>query len=137
MGIIINYYFNINLYNVIKGYNNIYNYILCISIFITMSYLGSKTSHRSFTHSLLGAFIYSSIVSYSFNDQIVLIFFISYISHIILDLLNKKGIELLYPLKIRMSLNLCEVKGTVNKILFITTSILNIVVLILISLKNY
>ena len=137
MGIIINYYFNINLYNVIKGYNNIYNYILCISIFITMSYLGSKTSHRSFTHSLLGAFIYSSIISYSFNDQIVLIFFISYLSHIILDLLNKKGIELLYPLKIRMSLNLCEVKGTVNKILFITTSILNIVVLILISLKNY
>ena len=135
MSIIINHYFNINLYNIIKEYNNIYNYIVCICLFITMSYLGSKTSHRSFTHSLLGSFIYSAIISYSFNDKIVLIFFISYLSHIILDLLNKKGIELFYPLKIRLSLNLCEVKGTVNKILFIVSSILNIVVLILISIN--
>ena len=135
MSIIINHYFNINLYNVIKGYNNIFNYIICLSLFIIMSYLGSKTPHRSFTHSFLGLFIYSAILSYSFNDQVVTIFFISYLSHLILDLLNKKGLTLFYPLKNRLSLNLCEVKGTINKILFITSSILNIVVLILISIE--
>ena len=131
MSIIINYYFNINLYNIIKGYNNIFNYVLCISIFIIMSYLGSKTPHRSFTHSLLGLFIYSAIISYSFSKEIVLIFSISFLSHILLDLFNMKGITLFYPLKNGFSLNICEVKGTVNRILFIVASILNLVVLIL------
>ncbi len=132
MSIIINYYFNINLYNIIKGYNNIFNYVICISVFIIMSYLGSKTPHRSFTHSLLGLFIYSAIIAYSFSKKIVMIFSVSFFSHIILDLLNMKGITLFYPLKNRFSLNLCEVKGKVNKILFIVLSILNLVVLVLI-----
>ncbi|MBQ6495105.1 MAG: metal-dependent hydrolase [Bacilli bacterium] len=135
MSIIINYFFNINIYNKIKEYNNIYNYIICITIFIIMSYLGSKTSHRSFTHSFLGLFIYSIILSYSFSNKIVITYFISHLSHIILDLLNMKGIALFYPLKFRLSLKLCEVKGIVNKILFITSSLLNIIVLILISIK--
>lgn len=135
MSIIINYFFNINLYNIIKEYNNIFNYIICISIFIIMSYLGSKTSHRSFTHSLLGLFIYSTILSYSFNNKIVIIFFISYLSHIILDLFNMKGITLLYPLKNRFSLKICESNGTINKILFTLFSILTIIVLIIISIK--
>ncbi len=135
MSIVINYFFNINLYKEIKEYNNIFNYIICISIFITMSYLGSKTSHRSFTHSLLGLFIYSAILSYSFNNKIVIPFVISYLSHIILDFFNMKGITLFYPLKQRFSLKLCESNGTINKILFVLFSVLNIIVLIIISIK--
>lgn len=134
MSVIINYFFNINLYNTIKEYNSIFNYIICITIFIIMSYLGSKTNHRSFTHSILGLFIYTIILAYSFNSTIVLIYFISHLSHIILDILNKKGVSLLYPFKFKFSLKLCESKGIVNKVLFYTFSILNIVVLILISI---
>ena len=136
MSIIINYFFNINLYKIIKGYNNIFNYIISITIFIIMSYLGSKTSHRSFTHSLLGLFIYTTIISYSFNNKIVTAYFISHLSHIILDLFNMKGISLFYPLKYRLSLKICESNGTINKLLFILFSILNIVALILIGINN-
>ena len=136
MGIIINHFFNINIYKQIKEYNNIYNYILCISIFITMSYLGSKTSHRSFTHSILGLFIYSAILSYSFNNNIVTIYFISHLSHIILDIFNMKGITLFYPFKYRLSFKLCESNGTINKILFILSSILTIIVLIILCINN-
>ena len=135
MSFLINYFFNFNLYKIIKEYNNIYNYIISISIFIIMSYLGSKTSHRSFTHSILGLIIYSLILSYSFNNEVVLIYFISHLSHIILDIFNKKGIALFYPLKYRLSLKLCESKGTVSRILFFTCSILNIIVLLIISVK--
>ena len=133
MGIIINHFFNINIYKQIKEYNIIYNYILCISIFITMSYLGSKTSHRSFTHSILGLFIYSAILSYSFNNNIVTIYFISHLSHIILDLFNMKGITLFYPFKFRFSLKLCDSDGKINQLLFISCSILIIVGLIMIG----
>lgn len=135
MGVLIKYFFNINIYKQIKEYNNIFNYIICISIFITMSYLGSKTSHRSFTHSILGLIIYSTILSYSFNNKIVTIYFISHLSHIILDLFNMKGIELFSPFKYRFSLKLCESNGTINKILFILFSILIIIVLIILSTK--
>ena len=53
MSVLIKYLFNINIYTKIKEYNNIFNYLISITIFIIMSYLGSKTSHRSFTHSIL------------------------------------------------------------------------------------
>ena len=135
MGVIINHFFNINLYKIIKEYNNIYNYIICITIFIIMSYLGSKTSHRSFTHSIVGLFIYTIILSYSFSNRIVITYFVSHLSHIVLDLLNMKGIALFYPSKFRFSLKLCEVKGITNKILFYTSSLLNLIELIIISIK--
>ena len=133
MGVLIKYFFNINIYKQIKEYNNIYNYIICITIFIIMSYLGSKTSHRSFTHSILGLFIYTAILSYSFKDNIVKPYFISHLSHMLLDLLNMKGVALFYPFKFRFSLKLCESNGIFNQLLFSLFSILIIIVLIIIG----
>lgn len=131
--ILLKYFFNINIYNKIKEYNNIFNYIISISIFITVAYLGSKTSHRSFTHSILGLFIYSSILSIGFNNKVIIPYFISHLSHIILDLLNKKGISLFYPFKYRISLKLCESNGTINQLLFILSSISIVILLIIIG----
>ena len=133
MGLSINYFFNINIYNKIKEYSNIYNYLISIILFIVMSYLGSKTPHRSFTHSILGLFLYTIILLYSFNTNVIVPYFISHLSHIILDLFNMKGISLFYPLKYRISLKLCESSGTINKLLFTSSSILIIIVLIIIG----
>ena len=130
MSIILKSFLNINLYYKIKEYNNIFNYIVNICLFITASYFGSKTSHRSFTHSILGLFIYTLILSYSFNTNIILPYFISHLSHIILDIFNKKGIALFYPFKYRFSFKLCESDGTINKLLFVIFSISNIILLI-------
>ena len=98
MGVLINYFFNINIYNKIKEYSNIYNYLISIILFIVMSYLGSKTPHRSFTHSILGLILYTIILYYSFNTNFIIPYFISHLSHIILDLFNMKGITIFYPL---------------------------------------
>lgn len=135
MSILIKYLFNINLYKIIKSYNNIFNYLISICLFIIMSYLGSKTPHRSFTHSILGLFIYTAILSYSFNNNIIIPYFISHLSHILLDLFNKKGISLFYPFKFRISLKLCECNGIINKLLFTAFSILIVIGLIIIGTK--
>ena len=133
MSILIKYFFNINLYKIIKSYSNIFNYVITISLFIIMSYLGSKTNHRTFTHSILGLFIYTSILSYSFKDNIIIPYFISHLAHIVLDLLNKKGLALFYPFKFRISLKLCESSGKFNQLLFATFSISIIIILIMIG----
>ena len=133
MSILIQYFFNINLYKIIKSYNNLFNYIITICLFIIMSYLGSKTPHRSFTHSILGLIIYTAILSHTFKDNIVIPYFISHLSHILLDLLNMKGVALFYPFKCRFSLKLCESSGRFNQLLFSLFSIAIIIVLIMIG----
>ena len=133
MSILIQYFFNINLYKIIKSYNNLFNYLITICLFIIMSYLGSKTPHRSFTHSILGLIIYTTILSHTFKDNIVIPYFISHLSHILLDLLNMKGVALFYPFKFRFSLKLCESSGKFNKLLFSLFSIAIIIVLIMIG----
>ena len=137
MSILINYFFNINIYTKIKEYSNIFNYLVGICLFIIMSYLGSKTSHRSFTHSILGLIIYTSILSYCFNNIVIKTYFISHLSHIILDLFNMKGVSLFYPFKFRFSLKLCESTGKINQLLFISFSILVVVELIMIYTRSY
>ena len=135
MSFIIKFLFNIDLYCKIRECSDIFSYIISISIFIVMAYLGSKTSHRSFTHSILGCIIYTSILSYCFNKTAIFSFVFAYISHITLDLFNKKGIAILYPSKYRFAFKLCDSSGKVNKILFITFTILTVVILILLGIK--
>lgn len=134
MYFLIKYFLGIDLYNEIKKIDIVFNYIISLVLFIIMGYLGSKTSHRSFTHSFLGCFIYALILSYGFDNNTLIPFLCGYLSHIVLDLFNKKGVALLYPCKFRLCLNLCESNGMVNKILFIIFSCLVILLLILISI---
>ena len=136
VGVFVNYFFDINIYHKIKEFSNIYNYILCVVVFSIMSYMGSKTHHRSFTHSILGLFIYSFILSYGFKETVVVPFFMAYLSHILIDLLNKKGLTLFYPIKKRFCFDLCDSHGTVNSILFTLFSFLNFITLIVICVKG-
>ncbi|MBP1890544.1 inner membrane protein [Clostridium moniliforme] len=70
-------------------------------------YFGSKFKHRGFTHSLLFLiilFLICKILITKTNENVLVIticygFLVGYISHLILDLITKEGIELLYPIK--------------------------------------
>ena len=130
MNFILKYFLDINLYEKIKNLNIIYNYIISLCILIIMGYLGSKSSHRSFTHSILGCIIYTLILSYGFDKTILIPFICGYISHIILDLFNKKGVAIFYPSKFRICFNLCESNGKTNKFLFIIFSIMTLGIII-------
>ena len=99
-----------------------------------MAFLGSKSSHRSFTHSVLGLSVYSLILSYGFGNNVVIPYFVSHLSHIILDLFNKKGVALFYPSRYRLCFGICDSNGKVNKFLFWLFSFLIVFYLILISM---
>lgn len=70
-------------------------------------HFGSKFRHRGFTHSLLFLiilFLVCKILITTTNGNVFVItlcygFLAGYISHLILDLITKEGIELLYPIK--------------------------------------
>jgi inner membrane protein len=71
------------------------------------------TGHRSFMHSILaGILIYTGV--HLFFPALALSAAIGFGSHIVLDLLNKKGIQLFYPLPFRFSFNWCSADGAVN-----------------------
>jgi len=134
MSFFIKYFFDIDLYCKIKECSEIFNYLISICLFIVMAYLGSKSSHRSFTHSILGLFVYTGILSYGFYDNVIVPYVVSHSSHIVLDLFNKKGVSLFYPSKYRLCFGICESNGKVNKFLFISFSLLIVFYLILISM---
>ena len=133
MSVALYYLFDINLYSKLKEFNDWLNYIICIGLFILLAYLGSKSSHRSFTHSIIGCIVFSGILAYGFKSNVLIPFILSYISHIILDLFNLKGVALFYPSKYRFSFKLCESNGKVNKFLFIMFTLSYITLLFLIG----
>ena len=119
---ILRYGFDIDLFNILLSYNRFFGHFMSSVIFIFMGYLGSKTAHRSFTHSFLGLFIYSLILSYGFDSRVVGSFSLGYISHLVLDFFNLKGISLFYPVKAKVCAGLCESSGIVNRFLVILFS---------------
>lgn len=133
MSFLIKYFFDINLYCKIKERADIFNYLISICLFIVVAYFGSKSSHRSFTHSIFGLLIYSGILFYGFGFGVIP-YFISHLSHIILDLFNRKGVALFYPSKFRFCFDLCDSNGKVNKFLFCLFSFFIIAYLVLIGI---
>lgn len=134
MYFLIKYFLGIDLYDEVRKIDIVFNYIISACLLVVVGYLGSKTSHRSFTHSILGCFVYTFILSYGFGYNVLIPFLCGFISHIVLDLFNKKGVAFFYPCKYRFCFNLCESNGKTNKLLFIIFSFMVILFLVLIGM---
>ena len=101
--------------------------LLAVTIcFIGLMIIGFKTTHRSFTHSFLGWLLYGMIM-FILCRPIAIPFMAGYLSHIIVDLFNKKGEQLFFPLKTRFCFRLCDSDGTANKTLFWIAFILGVI----------
>ena len=87
--------------------------ILGLAGFLACCLFGITTHHRSFTHSIPGAFLMIKTVS-MFCQPLALPFGIGLVSHILLDLTNHKGIQLFWPFKKRFCLDLFDADGIVN-----------------------
>ena len=103
-------------------------------VFIGICIFGEHRPHRSFMHSLLGVaaitFSFSVIIPSSAKYLAV-----SMLSHILIDMLNKKKIQLFYPLKKpKIGFNICYADGMVNRMLFFLASATSV---LLIALKLY
>lgn len=71
--------------------------------FIALYFIGAFADHRSFTHSILATFLYSTAVGMMCRPLAVP-FAIGFAAHILLDCTNKKGVKIFYPSKKKFSL---------------------------------
>jgi len=128
------YIFNIDIHSMIEKFNLYFSYFVSIAIFIILAYLGSKTPHRSFTHSIFGCFIFTAILSYGFGLDVLIPFALAYLSHIVLDLFNMKGVSILYPSKQKICFKLCESSGKINDFIFYLCLCANIGILAMLAI---
>lgn len=92
--------------------------ILGIVIFAILYFIGMSQPHRGFTHSILALILYSIAVGIMY-EPLMIPFALGYTSHLMIDLLNKRGMRLLFPLKLTICLHLCYANKTANKVLMI------------------
>lgn len=106
---------NIGLCNEIFS-RNVINIIFGLLTFIGLYVFGFFQEHRKFTHSFLAMMIYSFAVLCIY-PPFVKPFFIGYLSHILIDLLNKKKVQIFWPFKTGVCFGICYANKLGNKVL--------------------
>lgn len=99
------------------------------ALFAGVTLFGSLTAHRTFTHSIVGCALWYAAVCLLW-PQIAPAFGIGLCSHLILDLLNKasKGsMQLFFPLKTRVCLDVCRADGFANALIWSASVIVCVV----------
>jgi inner membrane protein len=88
-----------------------------------LCWFGKNQPHRTFMHSLLGVAL-MSVATYLVFTEAWVYMLLGMLSHIVLDLFNKKKIPLLYPLKKpKFALGLCHADSLANTVLFYVFSV--------------
>jgi len=89
--------------------------------FLFLCALGMVSPHRSMMHSITAGLLLTVCVRL-IVPELTTYFAIGFASHLLLDLVNRKGIPLFYPLKKRFSLGLFRSDGLMSRLLFLTGS---------------
>ena len=97
---------------------NYINYLITFLLMLLICNIGSKTKHRSFTHSIIFIILTFFILNFSLPLTFIIPFMIGLSTHIVLDLLNHIGIALFFPSKFRFCFDLFDSDGLTNNILF-------------------
>lgn len=98
--------------------------IIGVGCFACICLVGAFVSkHRTFTHSLLAMILTGASLAL-FCWPLVPFYLAGFISHLILDILNKQEVQILFPLGDGFCLGLCYAKGVVNVVfLFVCTGL--------------
>ena len=115
--LVLDYFFSTGIINKVvrnSGYGRI---IAGVFLFIGICAFGKEQPHRSFMHSLLALVLLCTAIGLVWVKAVIY-FAVGFISHLVIDIFNKKKVRLLYPLKGGVSLGLCLAQGLVNSILF-------------------
>lgn len=87
-----------------------------VAVLLLILIYGCVSNHRDAMHSILIGFVLSVIIKVWIGEY-GLYFFISFLSHILLDALNNKSVRLFFPLKKGVCLGICKANGLVNNII--------------------
>ena len=91
--------------------------IIGIAGFVTALLVGGRAPHRGMTHSFVFAAILSIAVMLVFKSA-AFYFIIGYLSHLLIDTLNTKGEQLLWPLPRRFCFGLCKANGLADTVCY-------------------
>jgi len=91
--------------------------ILGAAVYVALWIIGYFSNHRGFTHSLAAGAMFSQAVHW-LCPPLAVPFAAAYASHITMDLLNKKGLRLLWPMKGGVRLGWCYADRTADTLLF-------------------
>ena len=93
-----------------------YTTLACSALFSIGLIFGYRSSHRSFMHSIFALCFFTAMAWIAFKP-LTIPFAVGYLSHILLDLTNKTGIQLFFPISRRYCFGWCRSSGEVNEIL--------------------
>lgn len=103
-------------------------------LFIIVCAFGKEQPHRSFMHSFLALLLLDCALGLIW-PKLIAYFTVGFLSHLILDTLNKKKLSLLYPLKGGFCMGLFCADGLANQIFYIAGCIAAGVEMILFALR--
>ena len=86
------------------------------AVFTGLCIYGTTTIHRTFMHSILAGVLLSASLCF-FCRPLATPFAIGFASHIIIDFFNKKKIQYLWPIPVRIGLNKFPSDGKFNSVL--------------------
>ena len=131
MFLIYSYLFNNAFITLWQNESNLVRTLTGAAIFLGLCIYGSRKPHRTFMHSLLGMMLLTGCV-YLILPTASIYFFMGYVSHLFLDIINYRPVQLLYPAKKGYSLKLCYSKSRVSKVI-LCVAIAVLVCLIILS----
>lgn len=123
--VVIEAHWHLGLYQRLMSNSSVSRIVLACAAFLAICAYGKKTPHRSFFHSFLAGGLLMSSVGV-FLPILVPYFGIAFASHLVLDFLNHKGEQLLYPYRKRFSLGICSASGLVNRLFLFCGSVLSV-----------
>lgn len=112
-----------------------YQMLTAAFILVLTILLSRFSSHRSFSHSLLALALWIAAFAL-ISPMIAVAFMVGFVSHILLDLLNKKPVHVFYPIGKGFCLKLCYANKLMNTILLICGIIASIALLSLCVLNS-
>lgn len=115
--------FHVGILSILQSQTSAMRALLGFVVFLLICSFGIHTPHRSFMHSIVAVVALTGAM-WIILPEAALPFAVSMISHIGLDLFNKKSIQILYPLKKRISFDLCKASGKANTIIFVLANII-------------
>ena len=113
----LDYYLGFGILEWLKGISFIASMLPGAIIFVCACAFGRNQPHRSFMHSVLALAILD-LSLYCICPSAIKYFSIGFVTHILVDLLNKKRVRLLYPFKVMVGVPLFASDGIANDIIF-------------------
>lgn len=132
----LDYFFHAGIMERIVENSGYMSVTMGILLFVGICAFGKEQPHRSFMHSFLALMLFSLAISLIWKKA-VCYFVVGFLSHLVIDIFNKKKVRLLYPLKGGISLGLFRAYGLVNGIFFLVGSAAMVLELFLFTVRIF